>query len=72
MKEVSGRLTGLVTFFVETAFYNRLLKEDIRRDRSDRNILAITLHIGGRSFIHNPRTRHAVVAGTNLSHGTFL
>jgi hypothetical protein len=27
MKQVTGRLTGLVTFCVETAFYNRLLKE---------------------------------------------
>jgi len=24
---INGRLTGLVTFCVETAFYNRLLKE---------------------------------------------
>jgi len=28
------------------------------------NILAATLHIGGRSFIHNPRTRHVVVIRT--------
>jgi hypothetical protein len=27
MKYVNGRLIGLVTFCVETAFYNRLLKE---------------------------------------------
>jgi hypothetical protein len=27
MKYVNGRLTGLVTFSVETAFYNGLLKE---------------------------------------------
>jgi hypothetical protein len=27
MKYVNGRLTGLVTFCIETAFYNRLLKE---------------------------------------------
>ena len=27
MKYVNGRLTGLVTFCVETAFYNELLKE---------------------------------------------
>jgi hypothetical protein len=27
VKEVNGRLTGFVTFCVETAFYNRLLKE---------------------------------------------
>jgi hypothetical protein len=27
MKYLNGRLTGLVTFCVETAFYNRLLKE---------------------------------------------
>jgi hypothetical protein len=27
MKYVNGRQTGLVTFYVETAFYNELLKE---------------------------------------------
>jgi hypothetical protein len=27
MKDVNGRLTGLATFCVETAFYNGLLKE---------------------------------------------
>jgi hypothetical protein len=27
MKYVNGRRTGLVTFDVETAFYNRLLKD---------------------------------------------
>jgi hypothetical protein len=27
MKYINGRLTGLVTFCVETAFYSRLLKE---------------------------------------------
>jgi hypothetical protein len=27
MKYINGRRTGLVTFYVETAFYNRLLKE---------------------------------------------
>jgi hypothetical protein len=27
MKYINGRLTGLVTFCVETTFYNRLLKE---------------------------------------------
>ena len=31
------------------------------------NIFAATLHIGGRSSIRNPRTRHAVVTGTPLS-----
>jgi hypothetical protein len=38
MKYVNGRRTGLVTFCVETAFYNGLLKEDTRGDRSDRKI----------------------------------
>jgi len=33
------------------------------------NILAATLHIGGRSSIRNLRTRHAVVTGTHLSLG---
>jgi hypothetical protein len=36
MKYVNGRRTGLVTFYIETAFYNGLLKEDTRGDRSDR------------------------------------
>jgi len=37
MKYVNGRRTGLVTFSVETAFHNGLLKErDTRGDRSDR------------------------------------
>jgi hypothetical protein len=27
MKYVNGRQTGLVTFYAETAFYNRLLKK---------------------------------------------
>jgi hypothetical protein len=35
------------------------------------NIFAATLHIGGRSSIHNPRTRHAVVTGTHLSWGDY-
>jgi len=36
MKYVNGRRTGLVTFCVETAFYNGLLKERYNGDRSDR------------------------------------
>jgi hypothetical protein len=36
-KYVNGRRTGWVTFCVETAFYNGLLKEDTRGDRSERN-----------------------------------
>jgi hypothetical protein len=37
MCEITNRrLTGLVTFCVETAFYNRLLKKNKNRDRSDR------------------------------------
>jgi hypothetical protein len=36
MKYVNGRLTGLVTLCIETAFYNRLLKERLKGDRSDR------------------------------------
>jgi len=32
------------------------------------NLFAAALHIGGRSSIRNPRTRHAVVTGTHLSH----
>jgi hypothetical protein len=31
------------------------------------NILAATLHTGGRSSIRNLKTRHAVVTGTHLS-----
>jgi hypothetical protein len=37
MKYVNGRQTGLVTFYVETAFYNGLLKESYKGGRSDRN-----------------------------------
>jgi len=33
---VNGRLTRLVTFCVETAFYKGLLRKDRRGDRSDR------------------------------------
>jgi hypothetical protein len=36
MKYLNGRRTGLVTFCVETAFYNGLLKERYRGDGSDR------------------------------------
>jgi hypothetical protein len=36
MKYVNGRQTGLVTFCVETVFYNGLLKERYKGDRSDR------------------------------------
>jgi hypothetical protein len=32
----NGRRTGLIIFCVETAFYNGLLKEDTRGDRSER------------------------------------
>ena len=35
MKYVNGRRTGLVTFCVETAFYNGLLKEMYKGDISD-------------------------------------
>jgi hypothetical protein len=30
------------------------------------NIFAATLHIGGRSYIRNLRTRHTVVTGTHF------
>jgi hypothetical protein len=36
------------------------------------NIFAATLHIEGRSSICNSRTRHAVVTGTHLQHGTYI
>jgi len=36
MKYVNGRRIELVTFYVETAFYNGLLKERYRGNRSDR------------------------------------
>jgi len=36
MKYINGRRTGLVTFCVETAFYNGLLKERYKGVRSDR------------------------------------
>ena len=33
------------------------------------NLFTATLHIGGRSSIRNPRTRHALVTGTHI-HGS--
>jgi hypothetical protein len=36
------------------------------------NIFAATLLIGGRSSIRNPSTLHAVVTGTQLSHGALI
>jgi hypothetical protein len=36
MKYVNGRRNGLVTFYVETVFYNGLLNEWYKGDRSDR------------------------------------
>ena len=33
------------------------------------NTFTATLHIGGRSCIRNLKLRHAVVTGTNVSHG---
>jgi hypothetical protein len=36
MKYVNGRRIGMVTFCVETAFYNGLLKENYKGDRNDR------------------------------------
>jgi hypothetical protein len=36
MKYVNGRRTGLVTFYVETAFYNGLLMERYKGDRKTR------------------------------------
>jgi hypothetical protein len=36
MKYVNGRRTGLVTFCVETAFYNGLLKERHKGERGNR------------------------------------
>jgi hypothetical protein len=36
MKYVIGRRTGVFTFCIETAFYNWLLKERYKGDRSDR------------------------------------
>jgi hypothetical protein len=37
MKYVNGRQTELVTFYIETAFYNGLLKESYKGgDRNDR------------------------------------
>ena len=42
MKYVNGRRTGLVTFCVETVFYNGLLKERYKGDRSDRKTMKKT------------------------------
>jgi hypothetical protein len=48
-KQVNGRLTGLVTFCVETAFYNGLLKERYKGDRSERKTRKKTLEATGLS-----------------------
>jgi ribosomal protein S26 len=47
MKYVNRRVTGLVTFCVETAFYNGLLKERYKGDRSDRKTRKKTLEATG-------------------------
>ena len=36
------------------------------------NILAATIHIGGRSSIRNLRTRHTLVTGTHFSHEVYI
>jgi hypothetical protein len=36
MKYENGRLTGLVTSYVETAFYNKYRRKDKGRDGSDK------------------------------------
>ena len=36
------------------------------------NVLAATVHTGGRSSIHNLRTRHAVVPGALLSRTVYI
>jgi hypothetical protein len=36
MKYANGRRNGLVTFYVETALYNGLIKEKYKGNRSDR------------------------------------
>jgi hypothetical protein len=42
MKYVNRRQTGLVTFWVETAFYNGLLKERYKRVGCDRKTIKKT------------------------------
>jgi hypothetical protein len=42
LKYVNGRRTGLVTFYVETAFYNGLLKERYKGDKSGRKTMKKT------------------------------
>jgi hypothetical protein len=48
MKYANGRRTGLVTFYVETAFYKGLLKEGYKGgDRSDRKTRKETYEVIG-------------------------
>jgi hypothetical protein len=47
MKYINGRQIGLVTFCVETAFYNGLLKERYKGDRSERKTRKKTLEAIG-------------------------
>jgi hypothetical protein len=59
MKYVNGRRTGLVTFYVETAFYNGLLKEKIqgeievtgRQERRRRKLLDNLKERKGYSYL---------------------
>jgi hypothetical protein len=56
-------------------FYNKILfnGDELLTPRLtpklEDHTLSATLHTGGYSSIRNLRTRHAVVTGTNLSHG---
>jgi hypothetical protein len=78
--KVSFQVRGFVCkfFTTEIGFHSELLAscptpklEDPLSTARDClfNIFTATLHIGGRSSIHNPRMHHAMVIGTHLQHG---
>ena len=64
MKYVKYNLRNIITYFVVKR--NDRYPLSAVRDCLF-NILAATLHIGGRSSIRNLRTRHAVLTGTHIS-----
>ena len=79
MKYVNGRRTGLVTFCVETAFYNGLLKELIkggievtgRRERRGRKLLDDLKERRGYSYLKEEavdRTIWRVCFGRSFGH----
>jgi len=81
---VSFHVQGTCTCFVTKAFFTVRSCQHLTQPPSWRvtpcrlsataffEVFAAALHIGGRSFIHNLRTRHSVVTGTHLSRNNKL